>query len=419
MKTNRISKPVLAHGRAVVGIDIGKRKHAATALSPQGEVLAQLASFPNTRAGIDRLERDVLLKAGGPGKVLVAMEATGHYWMCLEAELARRAYACVALNPVQTGARSRGRIRKTSNDRIDSAGIARLVLSGEAKASRVPDPATAELRLWVRHRHRLVQAATDMELYAHTLVDRLFPEYADVFSKPFVRCGQKLIRQVGLAPDKLVARESEVREILVSAGRRKLATETIDRLLQAARNSIGSRRAEEVAEEQLRLIFDYLDALRQQIAAIDEELDRRVQQLASPLTSLGIRTVLAAIIHAESDPIADFATADAYVAYTGLDPSLRESGDSIHWRGKISKRGSPILRHALFLAAFVVYRKHHYFQRIYSKHRRLGKEHTSALVIVARHLARVIWRMLTDNRPFRKRPPKTPAPSKTARTNTR
>jgi transposase len=255
-----------------------------------------------------------------------------------------------------------------------------------------------------------------MERYAHTLADRLFPEYADVFSRPFVLCGRKLIRQVGLAPDKLVARETEVREILANAGRRKLPPETIDRLLRSARTSIGSRRAEQVAEDQLRSIFDYLDTLEGQIATIEKELDGRVQQLHSPLPSLGISTVLAAVIHAESDPIRDFATADQYVAYTALDPSLRESGDSIHWHGKISKRGSPVLRQALFLAAFAIYRKHAYFHRIYRKHRRAGKEHNNALVIVARHLARVIWRMLTDGREFSKRPPKNASPSGNSQT---
>jgi transposase len=414
MKTSRKGQPVLARGRAVVGIDIGKRKHAATALSPQGEVIAQLACFPNTRQGVDRLEKEVLLKAGGPGKVLVAMEATGHYWMCLYTGLTRRRYDCVALNPLQTGGRAKARVRKTSNDRIDSAGIARLVLSGEARASRVPDPQTAELRLLARHRHRLIQAVGNMQRYAHTLVDRIFPEYAGIFSKPFLPSLRKLIRQIGLAPDKLVAREQEVREFLQTASRRKLAPEKIDEFLRSAKDSIGTRRAEEVTEEQLRSIFDYLDGLQQQIASIEKEMEQRLEQLASPLPSLGISAVSAAVIHAESDPILDFATMDQYVAYTGLDPSLHDSGDSIHWRGKISKRGSPLLRHTLYQAAFIVSNKHEYFRRIYRKHRRLGKGHTSALVIVARRLARVIWRMLTDGREFTKRPPKKTCPSSKA-----
>jgi transposase len=410
MKKSFRGRPVLAKGRAVVGIDVGKRKHAATALTPQGEVIAQLSSFPNTRAGIDLLEKEILRKAGGPSKVLIGMEATGHYWMCLYHELVRRGYACVVVNPLQTNARSRGRIRKTRTDKIDSLTIARLILSGEARATRVPDPKITELRLLVRHRQRLLHATSDMERYAHTLVDRVFPEYADVFSKVFLSSSQKLIREIGLAPGKLVERADQVRELLCRAGRGRIASETIDQLLAAAKESIGTRQAEDLAESQLRSIFDYLATVRQQIADIEKQLDERAEQLDSPLFSLGLSGPLVAAIHAETDPIGDFTRPEQYVAYAGLDPSLHESGDTIQWRGKISKRGSPLLRHALFLAAFVVYRHHDYFRRIYRKHRSRGKKHRNALVIVARRLARVIWRLLTDGRPFTQRPPKTACP---------
>ena len=405
MKRSKPAKTVLAKGRAVVGIDVGKRKHAATALTPNGEIIAQLASFPNTRGGINLLEKEVLRKAGGPGKVLVAMEATGHYWMCLYHELARRGYKCVVLNPVQTNAYARAQIRKNRNDRIDSEGIARLVLAGKARPTRVPDEKTAELRLWVRHRQRLLRAAGNMERFAHTLVDRVFPEYADILSKPFLPSAQKLIREVGLAPADLLKRKPDVRRVLHTASRGRIAPKTVDDLLQAAKQSIGTRQAEDVANRQLVLVFDCLATLREQIAAIEDELDLRMQKIDSPLFSLGITAKLAAVIHAESDPIADFSTADQYVAYAGLDPSSYRSGDTIDRRGKISKRGSPSLRRALFLSAFVVTRKHAYFRRIYQKHRRRGKNHRNALVIVARHLARVVWRMITDGREFTKRPP--------------
>jgi transposase len=410
MKKSLRSRPVLAKGRAVVGIDVGKRKHAATAFSPQGEVIGGLASFPNTRAGIDLLEKEVLRKVGSPSKVLVGMEATGHYWLCLYHELTRRGYTCVVLNPLQTNARSSARIRKTRTDKIDSGTIARLILSGEAKATRVPDPKTTELRLLVRHRYRLVCAAGDMERYAHTLVDRIFPEYADVFCKPFLSSAQKLIRQIGLAPAKLVDNADQVRGLLRRAGRGQIASETIDQLLEAAKESIGTRQAEDLAESQLRSIFDYLETVRQQIADIEKQLDERVEPLDSPLFSLGLTSPLVAAIHAESDPVGDFTRPEQYVAYAGLDPSLHDSGDTIQRRGKISKRGSPLLRHTLYLAAFVVYRRHDYFRRIYRKHRNRGKKHRNALVVVARRLARVIWRLLTDGRPFTARAPKSPCP---------
>jgi len=45
--------------RNIVGIDIGKRKHAATAVTPKGGVIASLKMFENHKAGIDLLERQV------------------------------------------------------------------------------------------------------------------------------------------------------------------------------------------------------------------------------------------------------------------------------------------------------------------------------------------------------------------------
>jgi transposase len=346
------------------------------------------------------------------------MEATGHYWICLHAELLRRGYVCVVLNPVQTNARCNARIRKTRNDRIDSASIARAILAGDAKATRVPDQKTTELRMLVRHRRRLLQAAGDMERYAHTLVDRIFPEYADLFCKPFLPSGMKLIRQVGLSPSKILQSEQEVRELLRTASRGRLTPEKIDRLFQLARDSIGSQLAEDVVDHQLGSIFDYLDTVQKQITEIQDDLECRMKAVDSPLLSLGISNVLAATIHAESDPIGDFGTADQYVAYTGLDPGLHDSGDTIRSRRKISKRGSPVLRHALYLAAFVVCGKHQYFRSIYRKHRRQGKNHRNALVVVARRLARVIWRILIDGRQFKKRPPRKTSPPQHGRRKT-
>jgi len=405
-KGNRKGKPVLARGRAVVGIDIGKRKHAAAAVSPQGEVIARLASFSNTLEGIDLLNREVLKTTGGPRKTLVAMEATGHYWMPVYHELRRRKYQCIVLNPVQTNSRSGVRIRKTKTDKIDSLAIARFILTGDALATRVPDEKTTELRLLVRHRRRLVQARGDMERYAHTVIDRVFPEYEGVFCKPFLPSARAMIRQIGIAPDEIISHEKDVRDVLHRTSRGRLTAEKVDLLLQRAGGSIGSRQADSVATEQLRGIFDYIEMIEKQTADIEHDLEIRMDAIQSPLPSLGISSVLAATIHAESDPISDFRGPDQYVAYTGLDPSVRESGDTVRGRSRISKRGSPTLRGALYLAAFSVYCKHDYFHRSYQKHRRKGRSHTSALVVVAHKLARVVWRMLTDNRKFTKRPPK-------------
>jgi len=399
-------QPVFAKGRNIIGIDIGKNKHAAFAVSAQGIAIATLASFTNDRTGVEQLEKHILKPAGGPRKVLFAMEATGHYWMALYQELARRRYKGVVLNPIQTHGEARTRIRKTKTDKRDAEGIARFILTGKAHAARIPDEATAGLRILVRRRHRLVQMKGNIERAAQSLSDRAFPEYDHCFCKPFLPSGRAMIRAVGISPGGIIRDEDFTRDVLVRAGRNLLRPERIDNLLQQARQSIGIGLADEVINDELRATIDLLEDFEVQIAEIEQQLEFRMEDMDSPLLTLGINTSLAAAIHAESDPMSDFPSARQYAAYAGLEPSTSESGQMKCSNTHISKRGSPHLRHALYLSAFVVYRKHDYFHRIYRRFRKKGRKHNNALVVVARRLALVIWRLLIDNRPFTKRPPK-------------
>lgn len=399
-------RPVLAQGRAVVGIDVGKNKHSAFAVNPQGEKIAALASFTNNQPGVERLVSQTLEPAGGPHHALFAMEATGHYWMALYHQLVRRGYRGVVLNPIQTHGEARTRIRKTKTDLRDAEGIARFILTGKARAARIPDEPTAELRILVRRRHRLLQMKGDIERGAQSLTDRLFPEYDHCLSKPFLSSSRALIRAVGLAPCRITSQEDFTRDILDRTGRGRLKPERIETLIQQAHESIGIRQAEDVINDELRATVDRIEDFELQIAELDAELERRMIERDSPLLSLGIGASLAAAIHAESDPASDFPSARQYAAYAGLEPSTFESGEMRGTRTHISKRGSPHLRRALYLSAFSVYRRHDYFHRIYRRFRKAGHKHTDALVIVARRLALVVWRLLKDNRPFTKRPPK-------------
>ena len=156
-KQKQKANTVQVDHRNTVGIDIGKRKHAATAVTPKGAVIASLKSFENNQAGVDLLERQVLLPATSKSKPRIAMEATGQYWNALHDELQRRGYPCVVLNPIQTGNRSSKRIRKTKTDPTDSELIAKTILAGDAQATLVPDESIYELRLLVRHRWRMIR----------------------------------------------------------------------------------------------------------------------------------------------------------------------------------------------------------------------------------------------------------------------
>ena len=55
--------------------------------------------------------------------------------------------------------------------------------------------------------------------------------------------------------------------------------------------------------------------------------------------------------------ISNFGTAKQLVAYAGLDPSVYQSGNFRAKNTKISKRGTPYLRKALFQAASAAVRR--------------------------------------------------------------
>ena len=405
MTTSVKGSTVAVNGRFVVGIDIGKQKHAAAAITPQGEDVGPSILFQNTKAGINCLQKQILETLGKPEALIIAMEATGHYWMPLYFALTRRGYQIAVINPIQTRVKFRSRIRKAKNDKIDARSIARMTLSGDAKSARIPDESTLELRMLTRQRWRLIDMTSDLSRFAQTLVDRVFPEYAEIFSKPFLPSGRALIQDIGLDPEVIVARAGEVDELLKRCGRKKIQPEKIKFLIEQAENSIGIHRAEGVIVKQLQSTLNLMESVETQVKEIDDELKRRVQEMNSPVASLGIKEPLIATIHAESDPITDFAHPWQYAAYAGLDPSTYNSGNFIGSKNHISKRGSPFLRRALYLAAFATYKRHTDLLRRYKKARKAGHSHNDALVIVAHKLARIIWRLITDNRPFKARPP--------------
>jgi transposase len=236
---SRKDLPVHPNGRHVIGIDVGKKTHAAAALTRDSREFGRTLSLSNDRAGIDRLEEQLLKPLGGPQAVLLGLEATGHYWMPLYFELRRRDYQSVVINPIQTNAKFRARIRKTKNDPLDARAIARFLLSGDARAARIPDESVLALRLRTRHRWRLTDLASDLERFAHSLVDRLFPEFQDLFCSPLNATGRALLRQLGLAPQTLAAKPAEVAAVVRRASRGKLSADHAAELLRRAGQSIG------------------------------------------------------------------------------------------------------------------------------------------------------------------------------------
>ena len=88
---------------------------------------------------------------------------------------------------------------------------------------------------------------------------------------------------------------------------------------------------------------------------------------------VGIGEDLSSIIVSEIGDPMRFKSGKQLVAYAGLDPKVKQSGASLAHNTAITKRGSPYLRRAFFIAASVAQRYDPDLKAYYEKKRAEGE----------------------------------------------
>ena len=109
----------------------------------------------------------------------------------------------------------------------------------------------------------------------------------------------------------------------------------------------------------------------------------------------GIGKVLGPVIALEIDGIRRFQTADRFCAYAGLVPTTYSSGGRTS-HGRMLPFCNRWLKWAFIEAAWVAISCSDYFGGFYRRHRARGKGANEAITITARRLAKIAWKMLTD-----------------------
>lgn len=149
------------------------------------------------------------------------------------------------------------------------------------------------------------------------------------------------------------------------------------------------------------VLTDKIDAAEAMIVKLVEDHPQ-----ATLLTTIpGIKYVSALTIMGEIGDIQRFPSAKKLMGYAGVVPSTYASGDVVR-HGRITKTGSKWLRYIMIEAA-----QH---QQLCKRNPGFGsyylalkkrKGSGAAAVATARKLLAVVWRLLTDNRPWQSAPP--------------
>ena len=324
-------------GRAI-GLDV-HRDFCVVAICDDGQVRSG-ARVPSTPEGLTLLAQS-LVKSDR-----VALEVTGSCWevaRLLEPHVDR----VVVVSPDDTGITQ----ARAKTDRLDARTLARLLWSGELESVWMPDGRCRVLRRRLARREQLVRSRSRAKNEIHAVLQRRLqgkPPCSDLFGVK----GRQWLAGLELPEEE---RES------VDAGIRHI---------------------------------EFLDA---EIAAVERLIAQ--QALAWPeirrlMTVPGVNLICAATFIAAVGHVDRFLTSRKLVAYLGLDPRVRQSGDAPARSGRISKRGSAAARWALVEAAWSVVLQPGPLHAFYDR-TRARRGHGKAIVATARKLAILFWCMLT------------------------
>lgn len=379
------------------GVDIAAETHVVALVDEDGKVLVKPTAFTEDAAGYGKLFEQL----GASAELLVAMEATGHYWKNLFAALAARGFSVALLNPVRTHRFAEEDLQRTKTDAIDALGIARFAAQKRPTPTRLPDPATEELRELVRLRERLLQDFGDRVRQLHRLVDLGFPEFTRYVKGLDSELASAILHDYptaaafrGVSAKRLAALRYD--------GRHKVGAELAELLIEAAQRSVGHHHGE-AYRVQVRYACEDLDILRRRLRQLDRDIEGTLSahEVGTLLTTIeGIGPNTAARLIAELGDPAQFRAPGALAAYVGVIPALSQSGKRKNTPAATTPIGNARLRAALWMPTLTAVRKNPWLRAHYQRLLARGKLPKVALVACMHKLLLAVYSVAKHRRPF-------------------
>jgi len=328
-------------------------------------------------------------------QTVVGLEATGHYWLALYSFLADAGWTVKVINPIQTDAFRNIYIRKTKTDRVDSFIIAEVLRFGRYTETILPDEKLSQLKELSRGRTGLAESVGNLKRKIIAILDRVFPEFAACFSDVFGASPSAVLNEYTTPEELANADIDKLVKLLERSSRGRHSVKKASELQDKARRSIGVKRGVQALTFQLKLLLAQMDFINEQIKEFDSFIIEIMKDFALILSIPGIGAVTGGAIIGEIGNITRFATPQKLQAFAGMDPRVTQSGQFSGTDNKISKRGSPYLRRALYIAANIARIHDPIFKVHYERLVARGKHPKQALAAVATKLLRVVHAVMT------------------------
>ena len=378
-----------------VGIDISKYKHDCFICTETGEVIEENISFTNTNEGFIQL-LNLLKSLDNSQEIRIGFEATGHYGMNLKLFLEKNNYSFMEFNPALVKRFiSTQTLRRTKTDKKDAMLITKYLISVDYKPHPKQFYHKYSLKSLSRMREKLVKQRSYYEVQITNVLDIIFPEYKPFFNNDFTKTSFYILNKYK-SPDKIKNMKDFDSIRKVSHG--KFTSANFIKLKELAKNSIGI--SNDIFETELESLLILHSGIEVEINKLETKIKSIIKELNPPILSIrGIGIISCAGIISEFGDITRFKSADACVAFAGIEPSISQSGNESH-TGHMVKHGSGHLRYFLMNAADYVFMHESVFTEFYYKKRSEVKSHRVALTHVAKKLVRIIYKLESENITF-------------------
>ena len=400
-----------------VGIDIAKSFHVVSIIDDDEiRVINKPFKINNDIAGFKKLITILDSVTLDKSAFTMGIEATGIYGENLGEYLKSLGYSVKLLNPFQTSRyREQITMKKVKNDNIDSLVIALFLKDGKYSSGYITDDEYQSLRTLYRNRSSIQADMKEVKKRILTQITVTFPEF-EGFINPFSVSGLALLEKYPTAHHYKHSSVDRIMKIFTHIQGNNFNKDKALRLLELSRESIYSGKAKDARAiairstiRLLRMYFSEIEIIESEVLILLNEkgIDAQsVTQENQPNTLIenlktipGVSDKTIAAVISECGDLTRFPSIPKFVGYLGLFPTENSSGNSKKI-GHLSKRGSSLVKHALYMSAVSSLMHNKQMKQLYDTKRSQGKSKKEAIIAVSRKLATIIYSIFKYNTPY-------------------
>ena len=396
---DNVKNIALSKAKWIVGIDIGKKKLSCVLMRKDQTVVCRFKTDVSFE-GFTQMLNQVKEKTRHNGKVVYAMEPTGHYWMVLGQFFDDHNRQYVLIHPLAV-ARSREvvRLNRSKTDSMDARLIGKLACLSIITRTQIPEDYWATIRFLAREYMDREKDIVREKLRIFSYIETTLPEFLNVFPKPLFLTGRACLKALAhFKPavkrdfagfEDLVRKQYAGKRLLISRVRR-----LYDKLRQG--NTLGLRAGRQAMFSRIINSLERLEVYERQKKGTEQRLlscydqSEHKQYLDSVYGTSP--TTNALILGFMGNPVS-YDNPKTLIKLAGCDPVLNDSGI---YKGKtsISHRGRNLLRKAGDRTAFLIEKRNivfrNFIHRLMTRQKNKLTKRQARIACINKYF-RIIW----------------------------